>query len=520
MGRAAWIPLAVLALAGGVLPQAPPSSSSFELTLPDFNLTVPSGSVVADIPARPITRLTIQLLGTASSNLNYGDIRVRINGIGAGSLFNRGSNEKGKFLAMDPSTLRMRRDPIFDPRENAIEVYGKDPRGRAYYQNWILRTHSEDLNAYFTYISSLSPDDETGVPPDLILQEPSAPIAAPDPGRPLSVRVKGSASAASGIKLLTLNGKPLPAAGKPLREGDDASISFAQQVAVEAGAKSLVIEALDRKGNRRSITLPVIYPPKGPAPRLAGQAWAIVIGISSFSSKATPPPPVPAAAFDAQELASTLRNHGLNPKNIRVLVNEQATLEQFRTALGDFAAQAKPEDLLLLYVSTQGVHDPAHPELVYLAASDTQGLHLGETAIESSELQLLLNRGIRSRHTILFFDVEHNLGGEWTFHGESIVNTRLLELFDGPLGRSVLVSGGANQVSQERTKGQSPRSVFSTALIDALSGEADIDRNHVLTPKELCSFVAERVRRETGGKQEPQYRYSDAEAEAPVLSLR
>jgi hypothetical protein len=415
---------------------------------------------------------------------------------------------------MDPSTLRMRPDQLFDPIENTIEAYGKDGRGRNYYQNWILRSGSENANRYFMYVSTLSPSDETGIPPDLNVDDPQAPVLFPGAARTVKVHLKGSASAASGIASLTLNGKPLkdPAGA--------ASVNFEQSLNVARGDSALAIEAVDKKGNKRSVTIPVNSAgPAAPKVRLAGQSWALIVGVSHFSVKSGAPPDLPAAAFDAKQLAEELPKRGFRPDNIRLLTDDQATLEQIRTSLGDFAALAKPDDFLLVFFATQGFHDPASPEKVYLAASDTQSLKLGATALEISELQLLLNRAVRSKHTLLFFDAEHVMGGDWRFSGKPIVNTFLLNLFDGPLGRSVLVSGSPGQESPDDPSGAASRSLFTATLTDGLSGKADLDGNRVITAKEICSYVAENVRRASGGLQAPQYRYSEAEAEVPVLQL-
>ena len=140
--------------------------------------------MVADIPLRQITRVTIQVLGSADANLTYGDLRVRINGKGTRNVFDSGSNERGKYLAMSAATLRMRRDETFGRSENTIEVYGNDKRGREYYQNWILRVVDERVNPWFTYVSSMSPLDETGIPPDLFLDQPSAPVLFSGAARP------------------------------------------------------------------------------------------------------------------------------------------------------------------------------------------------------------------------------------------------------------------------------------------------------------------------------------------------
>jgi uncharacterized caspase-like protein len=197
---------------------------------------------------------------------------------------------------------------------------------------------------------------------------------------------------------------------------------------------------------------------------------------------------------------------------MKVLIDDQATLEQIHTALGDFAAKAKPEDMLLLYFSTQGLHDPASPDKVYLAAANTQSLHLADTAIDIDEMQLLLERSVRSRHTLLFFDAEHPLDDTWGFQGKPMINTHLLNLFDDQLGRSVLVAGTSGQ--------ESGRSVFSTAIVEGLAGKADVDENHVVTAREICDYTGEAVRKATGGMQVPRALVSKKEEELPLLALR
>lgn len=132
---------------------------------------------------------------------------------------------------------------------------------------------------------------------------------------------------------------------------------------------------------------------------------------------------------------------------------------------------------------------------------------------------MLLDRAVRCHHTLLFFDAEHPLGPDWAFQGEPIINTYLLNLFDGPLGRSVLVSGGAGQDSQEQTDGEVSRSLFAVALGNGLSGQADVHHNGVITARELCTFVAESVRNSSKGLQAPQYHLADTETEAPILAL-
>jgi Caspase domain len=505
---------AVLAASIGVAAMAEITAANFELVLPDLNKVIGPGNVVADIPANRLSRITIELRGSADKNLDYGEVNVRINGKGVGNIFNSGANERGKFLAMDASTAANRHDSIFDSHENTIEVYGKDRRGRGYYQNWILRSGSDNTNALFTYLAEVSPTDEIGVPPDLNLVEPKAPIVFAGNARTATVHIRGTAGASSGIATLTVNSKPVPG---NIRGG---IYRIDETVNVLHGENAVTIEVTDKKGNRRSITIPVSYPSaRTQRLRMSGERFALLIGVSRFGPAADAPPPITAAAADARMLAETFRNAGFRPENVRLLTDEQATAERVRTALGDFTARAKPEDLLVVFVATHGVHDPSAPEKIYIAGVDTQRRALRDTAIEISELQLLLNRALRCRHTLLFFDVEHQLGPEWTFAGKPVIDSHLLNLFNGSAGPSILVSAAAGQDSQQRNEGSTARGVFAAALAEGISGPADTNQDGVVTPRELCAYVSQAVRSASGNQQSPQYRFSGTEADAPVLSL-
>jgi hypothetical protein len=301
--------------------------------------------------------------------------------------------------------------------------------------------------------------------------------------------------------------------GKPVDSPKKAAVALEADTTVARGTRAVVVEVADAKGNRRSVSIPVIYPGTGgPPPKLAGQPWALVIGVSRFAAKTGAPPNLPLAAFDARELAESLKARGFRESNMRVLLEERATVEQIRTALGDFTTQAKPDDFLLVYWATQGLHDPASPDKVYLAAADTQVLHMSDTAIEISELQLLIERAVRSRHTLFFFDADHPLGQDWAFQGKPIVNTHLLNLFDDQLGRSIVVAGPSSG-------GGSGRSVFANAVIEGLEGKADIDENRVVTGREICDYVVEQVRSSTSGSQIPRALVSKRD-EAPVMTLK
>ncbi|MBV9506120.1 MAG: caspase family protein [Acidobacteriia bacterium] len=486
----------------------------FQLYLPDF-FTTPfdSSSTLIELPDRPLRRLSVLVVDAAKRNIAASGIRVWVNGKGIGNILDSRGVEQGTLLTMDPSTLNRRPDELFDPRENTIEISAADKRGRKYYQSWILRLGAA-RNSYFAYGGSVSPDDPTGVPPDLLLEEPRIPPVLAPGQASVHVVLKGTCASTHPSTALTLNGKPIfntPAASAP----------FQQTVEVRRDTKELVLEATDDKHNRRSIVIPVMVQEKvAPKPHFAGTRYAVIIGISRYGDLPGAPPMIPSAAADAGELARQLEtNAGFRKENIRLLVDDQATLGQIRTSFYDFAARAQGDDLLVIYVAGHGLHDPrpGNNDKLYLAPYGTQLAQIDSTALSFEDMELLLGRSIRSNHTFLIFDVGHQVSGGWKFPGRNVINNHLLNLFSEQEGRAVLVSGSADEISQERAGGQG--SSFTYWLSRALAGDADLNQDRIVTAQETFRFISEKVRDETKGVQNPRYKLPMKTAETPLAEV-
>jgi len=488
----------------------------FELLLPDFSdHAYPGGPTTIEHPPRPLERLTIQLLNPYADTISYGNIFVTVNGKGLGNVLERRANDKGKILVMTPASLRTRPDELFDARENAVEVRAVDPRGRAFYQNWVLRASEPGRNEFFSYATTISRDDPQGVPPDLILTEPAAPVVLKPGQSSVRIAVKGTLAAKDAGASISLNGQPwLPAAAS-------ASKDFNEQVAVSPSTKSLVFEAVDKKGNRRSVTIPVFaQQAAAPKPKFAANRYAVVIGISRFINRKGAPSAISGAATDADELAKQLQAKGGFPaQNVRVLLDDKATLDQVKIALGDFAAKAKGDDLVVVYVATHGLHDPLHPEKLYLAAYDTQIDSIDTTALGLDDLESLMDMRVRANNVLLLFDAGHKLDSEYKFPSKNLINNRLLNLFNSQEGRAVMVSSSSDEVSTQRSAGGALSSLFAYWLAEGLSGKADVNYDNVVTADELFKFVAENVRKESSDKQTPRYRVG-GRADLPLVAAK
>ncbi len=495
--------------------EAPAGSKIFQLILPDHSpKAFDGGAETVEVPAKPIRNLQIQVLESSAKNIGYGRVVVRINGKGMGNAFDRKANEKGALLVMNPQTLGLRPDQVFDPLENAIEVSAEDRRGRRFYQNWLVKVNEKRPNSFFAYTSAVSPDDPNGFPPDLFLTEPSQPIAIPGAAPSVKVAVKGILSSAQPGTSIKLNGKTW------IPPVDVVSADFEESVTVTRQMKDLTFEAVDKKGNRRSVVIPVITAKAPPAPRFAGNRYGVVIGISDYGKAKDAPPPLRAASSDAQEIARVMVASGFPQANVRLLRDDQANADQIRIAFSDFAAKAGPDDILVCYIAVHGLHDPMAPDKLYLAPHGTQMKQTDLSAIALEDLAGRMLKSVRSKNTILIFDVGHRMDGEFRFPGKNLINNALLRLFGEDESRAVLVSGSTDELSQYRKTTGETRTLFAHWTSQALSGAADLNGDRVVTSQELVQFVAEKVKAETRGEQNPRFSAPKSVAQAPLAALK
>lgn len=504
------LPVAILVSAGLSAQEGP---ALFQLWLPDlFDSPFSGANTLLEVPDRPIKRLTILVRDAQQRNINPGRYRIFVNGKGLGNVFEERSVPEGTLLVMEPEALRKRPDELFDPRENAIEMMAEDRRGRRYYQNWVIRVNDTQQNALFGYSSTISPDDPRSVPPDLIVTEPTMPLVLQPAQSSTKVTLKGRLSAGATLRV---NGQPAVPAGL------GSLTNFEYQATVSRGQSQLVLEATAVKGNSRTVIIPVhTLAPNLPRVSFAGKKFALVIGVSQFGSTQASPPPLPLAAANVTEFARRLETQaGFKKDNIRLLTDEKATLELVRVAFSDFAARAQANDILVVYIVTHGLHDPRlnRGDKLYLALHGTQMPTIESTALAFSDLELLLNRSVRTNQLFMIFDVGHQITGDWRFRsGRNLINNHLLNLFGDRPGWSTFVSGSTDEISTDRLTGGETSSLFNYWLAEALGGASDLNGDHVVTAKEIFSFVSEKVKTESRGVQQPRYKVSTKDGAQPI----
>jgi uncharacterized caspase-like protein len=95
--------------------------------------------------------------------------------------------------------------------------------------------------------------------------------------------------------------------------------------------------------------------------------------------------------------------------------------------------------------------------------------------------------------------------------GARSLENNLINLYSARLfkeeGRAALTSSDVNELSYENKRWGGGHGVFTYALLEGLRGRADANADSLITAGELFGYVRDRVRLETGFKQNPRSLY-------------
>jgi hypothetical protein len=244
-------------------------------------------------------------------------------------------------------------------------------------------------------------------------------------------------------------------------------------------------------------------------PVTGADKFAVVVGIARYSDTTGGLTNLQFADRDAQDFRDFLLSPdgGSFPKdNIRLLLNEDATSQNVRSAFFTFLTKAQPQDEVVLYIAGHGAPDPNDPRNLYLLTYDTKLEDMGGTAFPMWQLQDVFTRVLKAKRVVTFADTCHSYG----FSGErghakksnNLVN-QYLSRFANDSDRAVITASDISQLSYESDKWGGGHGVFTYFLLKGLHGEADFNKDGTVTAGELFSYVHDSVDKATEGNQSP-----------------
>ena len=495
----------------------------FALELPELGPQVITAPEVT-IPHANLNRVRLRVYKPFADRIRYGRIYTKINGESANTIFNFNSGADGYIIN---GSLESKPRFRLRPGKNVVEVVAREDSGREYYASYVLltaerRAEGAAADATVETVPVAGGDDRQ--PPTVYLTQPVGAVRLS--GGAGTFKVAGVVLDNNSVASVHVNGQPaklLPATatrGLTVAVSPDAAEAaealknaqeFELPLTVGAGVASLVVEAKDRAGNLARLTIPVRRREAAVSSAFKGRKFALVVGVSKYKYREGGLRDLAYADADARAVRDFLQRGeggGFAPGDILLLENEQATTESLRAALNGFLPKAGAGDLLFIFLAGHGGPDPYAPQHLYFMLHDTKLADMPATALPMTELQEALDHKVRAERLVVFIDTCHSAG----LSGDALVATRgfennLINLYASRLyteaGRAVLTSSDVNEVSREGPRWGGGHGIFTWALLEGLGGDADANEDRFVTAGELFGYVRNRVRVETGFRQNP-----------------
>lgn len=268
-------------------------------------------------------------------------------------------------------------------------------------------------------------------------------------------------------------------------------------VTLAPGRHRLAVRAQSGSVAATSEPVEVVVPdPTAVRPRL----FVLSIGVSDYTDDRLD---LRYADRDAQALGRALRDGStglFESVQVKILTDAQATR---RGILGSFRwlkEQLASTDIAVIAFSGHG--DVDSDGMFYLVPSDFEIGDLESTGVPSSQFKATL-AGLKGRVLVLL-DACHagaaDRGGRQT-RGISFTDDLARTLSSDDYGVIVMCSSTGSELSEERD--DIGGGLFTVAVVEALGGKADYDRDRHVDVTELDSYVSSRVKQLSGGRQRP-----------------
>ncbi|CAN5413127.1 hypothetical protein BH10BAC2_BH10BAC2_42320 [soil metagenome] len=222
----------------------------------------------------------------------------------------------------------------------------------------------------------------------------------------------------------------------------------------------------------------------------AAKTYAVVIGISTYQSNALPA--LKYADKDAGLFASYLQSKAggnVHANQIKLLINEQATIAAVYDALDWLKETCKKGDVAYIYFSGHGDVETKNTfSLGYLIAYNTPPNNYSNNAIRIEDINNLANTlSIKNKaKAILITDACHSgkLAGDF-YKGKQLVASQLRLVLNNEVR---LTSCATDEEAAEGPDWGGGRGVFSYYLLLGLKGLADLQKDGTIKLQELNTF--------------------------------
>ena len=237
---------------------------------------------------------------------------------------------------------------------------------------------------------------------------------------------------------------------------------------------------------------------------------AVVIGVSKYADESMN---LNAAASDAELIRTYLISKdgmNVNENNVKFLTDKDATRANILKTIKDEFSKSADNDLVLLYFAGHGW---AEEKEMYFLGYDTKKEDITKTAVSQKDLQTVLT-GVPAKRQIFIADACHSGATSLAYMtyvaASNMPATRSVDpranliknIIGSSQGLTVMTAASANQQAQEGPQ-WGGHGLFTYTLMEGLKGEADLNKDKVITINEAFIYSIIKMSAETQGKQTP-----------------
>jgi Caspase domain/Tetratricopeptide repeat/Glucodextranase, domain B len=333
--------------------------------------------------------------------------------------------------------------------------------------------------------------------PDLLLYEPVKHRGVKFVYTHGNVTVRGIATDKSGVAWVKINEYKVVL---------DKQGNFFWDVPIQTGKNTITVAAEDRRGNLSQLSVSVMgkVSKRQPFSRIErpaqagniyGKSHAVVIGIDQYAHW----PPLEFAAADALSVKEAIENTGFN--EITLLLNKEATQRRILTELFESLPQkVGRNDRVFFYFAghgqTEALGSGGHRG--YIIPVDAGYNDYSATAVSMDQIRSL-SRNIPAKHILYVMDSCYSgLGFNRSAGVSPRISDYLLKI-SGMRAVQIITAGGKDEQVQEKAG----HGLFTNYFLQALIGDADSNKDNVVTGTELGTYLRPRVSNASNHGQTP-----------------
>lgn len=211
--------------------------------------------------------------------------------------------------------------------------------------------------------------------------------------------------------------------------------------------------------------------------QLSAKTYVVCVGIANYKN-------ISSLVLPAKDAKSVSELYRMKTKNVSLITGSNATKQMIKKNLTDQFAQAKADDMVILYFSGHGYPGGICP--YDMSKTDIK------TGLSYKEIKSIMKKS-KAKNKIIIADA--------CFAGGLRDNSKHSDNKDSDNSVILFLSSRSGESSIE-----SPflaNGYFTKALIRGLKGGADTNRDRLVTAKELFTFVSQKVKADTNDKQHP-----------------